>query len=265
MNPNFELFLFTSDPACAQTFTEAGGSGVIVDWEVRDKRRRQAGAGTEISGEIFEDLRSVRGSCAGTLICRVNAVWDGTAEEVDRAVDAGVDEVLLPMVRNVDEVEEVLSVAAGRCRVGILVETEDAVRTARELAKLPLARAFVGLNDLAIDRGLKNIFLSLVDGTVERARECFDVPFAVAGLTLPDRGHPIPCRLLIAEMVRLDCSFGILRRSFRRDTDGMDMGEAIREIERGVEETCRLGGEELESAHQRLKSLVGSLATDSGK
>ncbi|MEK6304682.1 MAG: hypothetical protein AABO41_28705, partial [Acidobacteriota bacterium] len=36
-----------------------------------------------------------------------------------------------------------------------LIETQDAVRNAAELARLPLSRVYVGLQDLAIDRFLR--------------------------------------------------------------------------------------------------------------
>ena len=42
----------------------------------------------------------------------------------------------------------------------------------------------------------------------------------MAGLTLVQHGYPIPCRLLIAEMARIDCEFTFLRRSFHRDMVG---------------------------------------------
>ena len=103
------------------------------------------------------------------------------------------------------------------------------------LARLPISRAYIGLNDLAIDRGSTSIFDALLDGTVERVRAEFDVPFGFGGLTLPDRGAPVPCSQLIAEMVRLDCSFSFLRRSFRRDVACTEVGAAIDRIRAAIE------------------------------
>lgn len=123
-----------------------------------------------------------------------------------------------------------LQLADCRCGVGILVETAEAVAVSSTLARLPISRAYLGLNDLAIDRGSTSIFDALLDGTVERVRAEFDVPFGFGGLTLPDRGSPVPCRQLIAEMVRLDCSFSFLRRSFRRDVACDEVGAAIAHI-----------------------------------
>src|SRR5438105_3452703 len=98
------------------------------------------------------------------------------------------------MVRSANEVEAALERTGTRCGVGILVETEAALAELDELAALPVTRAYVGLNDLAIERGNLNIFEPLVDGTVEEIRQHFGVPFGLAGLTVVDAGTPIPCR-----------------------------------------------------------------------
>jgi 2-keto-3-deoxy-L-rhamnonate aldolase RhmA len=214
-----ELFLFTARPEVARAASAAGIDALIVDWEHRGKRRRQAGADTEITRDTAEDLQRVRAATDAHLICRIDAYGWQTSEEVERAIACGADELLLPMVRRTADVESVLEIVDGRCPTGILVETVEAVQHAKELAALRISRAYVGLNDLAIDRGTPSIFTAVADGTVERVRSAFSVPFGFAGLTLPDRGRPIPCRLLLADMARLGSDFAFLRRSYRADVD----------------------------------------------
>jgi len=92
-----------------------------------------------------------------------------------------------------------------------------AVAGASRILALPVSRAYVGLNDLAIDRGRTNIFEAVTDGTVTEVRDACTVPFGFGGLTSPDAGDPIPCRLLIGEMARVSTDFSFLRRSFHRD------------------------------------------------
>ena len=106
--------------------------------------------------------------------------------------------------------------------VGILVETEAVLEQLDDVAGLSLSRAYLGLNDLAIDRGTTNIFDPLVDGTIEEVRGYFSVPFGVAGLTVVDAGAPIPCRLIVGELSRLDCGFSFLRRSYHADIRSRD-------------------------------------------
>jgi hypothetical protein len=221
--PGFSLLLFSVDPEFIRRAVSGGVAGIIVDWESAGKRERQAGADTEINGYTIDDLRRVRRATDALVICRINQVHRESAREVEQAIDAGADELLVPMVRQPRDVETILEMARGRCPIGILVETPDAVRQVRELDRLPLSRMYVGLNDLAIEQRRSNLFRAVVDGTVRRVREACSVPFGFAGLTLPECGFPIPCRLLIAEMARLDAQFSFLRRSFHRDTSGRSL------------------------------------------
>ncbi|WP_324273449.1 hypothetical protein [Blastococcus brunescens] len=136
----------------------AGAAGIVVDWERRGKARRQQGENTQINEDTPEDLSRMRAATPGRLVCRINGYGPWTAAEVGEAVARGADEVLLPMVRTVEEVDRTLDLVAGRCGVGILVETQDAVDRSAELALRPLSRIYVGLNDLRIDRGSDELF-----------------------------------------------------------------------------------------------------------
>lgn len=214
---DFDLFLFSVEVSRIEAAVKAGIRGVIVDWEERGKRVRQLGADTEVNHHTVEDLRRVRAATGAAVFCRINAVGPDTEEEVDLAIDGGADEILVPMVRTAGDVSTVLSLVRGRVAVGILLETLDALAAAQELARLPLSRVYVGLNDLSIERGTSNIFISLVDGVVEQLRGQFKIPFGFGGMTVPSLGSPIPCRLLIGELARLECAFTFLRRSFHRD------------------------------------------------
>jgi hypothetical protein len=221
-SPPVQLFVFSVEPGFVRDLVVAGAAGVVVDWEHRGKARRQEGWGTEINRHTPRDLERVRAATAGRVLCRVNAHGPWTAAEVRAAVDRGADEILLPMVRRPEEVDRTLDLVDGRCGLGILVETDDAVERAAELARRPLSRVYVGLNDLRIDRGAADLFTPLVDGTVERVRAAVDVPFGVAGLTLPGHGAPVPTRLIGAELARLDAAFTFLRRSFLADLASSD-------------------------------------------
>jgi hypothetical protein len=222
MLEDFSLLLFASDPGLIRPMVAAGVRGIIVDWENLGKEARQSSADTQINRHTLDDLRRARAATDALVICRLNGYGPTTAREIEHAVGAGADEILVPMVRTAKEVETFLDRVRGRCRVGIMLETVDAVTSPERFAHLPLSRVYVGLNDLAIERKSPNIFVAVADGTVERLRRPFGAPFGFGGLTLPDRGCPVPCRLLIAEMARLDCRFGILRRSFLRDMHGRD-------------------------------------------
>jgi len=230
----FDLMLFSTDVPFIREAVEAGVDGIIVDWEQRGKPARQASADTEINYDTPEDLCRVRQATTARVICRINGVCETTKEEIEIAIGEGADEILLPMVRAAREVEAVLDLVDGRCGVGILVETVTAVARASSFAALPLSRVYVGLNDLAIERRTQNLFAAVADGTVACVRDAVTVPFGFGGLTLPERGHPIPCRLLMGEMTRLGCRFSFLRRSFRRDSRGRPLAEIVARIRSGL-------------------------------
>jgi hypothetical protein len=217
-----DLFLFTVDPHWGSDVVRAGAAGIVVDWERRGKARRQLGEGTQINADTPDDLSRMRAATAGRLLCRINGFGPWTREEVDDAVRRGADEIQLPMVRGTDEVDRTLDLVAGRCGLGILIETQDAVDRAVALAARPLSRIYVGLNDLRIDRRATRLFEPLIDGTVDAVRAEVGMPFGVAGLTLPECGYPVPAALLAADLVRLDTRFTFLRRSFTADMAGRD-------------------------------------------
>ena len=91
MSP-FELYLFYRDAETAAATSQAGAAGLVVDWEWEGKEARQAGSDTEINRHTQEDLRAARGATKGRILCRINRVWEGTADEVKAAIEGGADE-----------------------------------------------------------------------------------------------------------------------------------------------------------------------------
>lgn len=259
MSRAFELFLFTPGPDLAVRAIAAGADGIVIDWERIGKEERQAAADTEINRDTVDDLGRVRAATPAQILCRVNPIGDGTADEIEAAVSAGADEVLVPMVRTVDDVETALEHVRGRAGVGILVETIEAVERAAELGRLPLSRVYLGLNDLGIERGSPSIFSAVLDGTVERVRAATRVPFGFAGMTLPDAGDPIPCRLLVGELARLRCGFTFLRRSFRRDVVNRELAVEIPRMRDALRAASARSPEEVERDRAELELRIAEL------
>lgn len=204
----------------------------LLDWEVIGKAQRQANFDTEIRPGTAGDLEQLARVQGATVWCRLNAFGSHTAAEIEKALACGARGLFLPMVSSIDEVERFLQLVRSRCQTGILLETVGAVNIAEELAELPFDRVYFGLNDFAISRGKSSIFDPVLDRTVETMRHIFaDKNFGFAGITAVDAGYPVPARLLIAEMARLDCDFCFLRRSFRRDLETRDPVKLVESIE----------------------------------
>ncbi|MHC4122293.1 MAG: aldolase/citrate lyase family protein [Planctomycetota bacterium] len=254
----FQLFLFFNNNIdYVQAAVKAGVHGIILDWEHIGKEKRQTFCDTQINLSTLKDLRCVRRCCNTRIICRINGYGKTTSEEIKQAVRTGADELLLPMVRTPQEVEAVLDQVAGRCGVGILIETKEAVKNAEKLAWLPLSRVYLGLNDLAIERRTPNIFTPIVDGTLGRIRYLFnEIPFGFAGLTLPYRGYPVPCRLLIGEMARLGCGFSFLRRSFYGDMRGRSLPIEIEGLLDALRNAINRDTEAIKRERQELEYAI---------
>lgn len=258
MSP-FDLFLFSCDAQVVQRAVATGVAGVVVDWESVDKARRQAGFDTEVNTHTVEDLVRVRDATQAKVLCRVNNTPERLAADLEAALAGGADEVLVPMVRSAAEVERVLEQVGGRCGVGILVETPEAVADAPALGRLPLSRAYLGLNDLAIGFGHSHLFRPIQDGTLEAVRRQFAAPFGWCGLTLPQRGFPVPCRLLMAEMARLRCQFSFLRRSFHEDVKTAELERGVSEIHRGLDAAFERDAARVARDHAELLQVLARL------
>ena len=225
---NIELFLFSSEPAIVEEADLAGIDGFIIDWENRDDLGRQQTHSDRYRPDSNDDLARLTGQSQKPVWCRINQSGMHTENEIELALKHGADLILLPMVRQPDEVEYFLSLVSGRAQTGILVETVEACDCAAQLASLPLDRVYVGLLDLAISRDSSELFKPLTDGSVEQLRKTFhNTRFGVGGLTTVDTGKPIPCLELMAHLHRLGCDFTFLRNSFKRDIAGKNIKEEL--------------------------------------
>lgn len=251
-----ELLLFTHDADYAAAAVQGGMDGIIVDWEWSQKPERQAGWNTEVNRGTEADLAAVVERVDAPVICRINNTPRARRREALRAVELGAREIWLPMVRTVAEIDECLDAIGGRARLGVLAETGDAMTMGAQLSALPLARVYVGLNDLQIDTGRPNLFTALCDGTVRAFRESFSGKFGVAGVTLPELGRPIPCRLLLAEMARLGCEFGVARRSFRADVPEAGTATATEKIRDAYQSMLLRDNDQIVADHAALRAAV---------
>lgn len=260
MSRSLELVLFGHRPALVRRALEAGIGSLIVDLEQRGKEERQHGADTEINRDRPADLESLVAAGVPRRWCRVNPWGPWSDDEVAAVLAAGATHLLLPMVETPAQAEALLRRVDGRCAAGILVETREAVARAAELARLPLAAIYVGLNDLAISRGSACLFDALVDGTVERVREAFpDTPFGVAGVTVVDGGEPVPFPLLLGEMARLDADFSFLRRSFLRDAAERDWGREVAAVQRLWRQLRRRTEPQVAEQREALRRVVAAV------
>jgi len=106
MSSFFELVLFSVDPNFIQKAVAAGVESILVDWEHLGKEERQKGFDTQINFQTVDDLIRVRQCTDARVICRINPPHPNTPREIEAAINAGADEIMVPMVRSVSEVTE---------------------------------------------------------------------------------------------------------------------------------------------------------------
>lgn len=215
-----KLMLITNAPDLARFAVEHGVQRIFVDLEVNGKKARQGHRDTLISNHSLEDVRAVRTAIPfGELLVRVNPLHEGSEQEVESAVSAGADLIMLPMFTCLEDIRTLVKLISGRCRFIPLIETPQAVALADQLVVEPgVDELFVGLNDLHLALGLEFMFQLVTNGTVERIAslcKAQGMPFGFGGIARMEEGL-LPGRLVLAEHCRLGSSAVILSRTFHR-------------------------------------------------
>jgi hypothetical protein len=211
----------TNQPDFAALAHDCGVARLMVDLESLGKQERQGGLGTFISDHRPEDVARVRAAAPrAELIVRVNPWHAGSAVEIDAAIDAGADSLMLPMFESAAELQAFVAAVGGRARSIALLETRAALESVETWAGLPgLDEIYVGLNDLHRQLGLRFMFEPLADGTVERVARLAHAAgrrFGFGGIARLDEGL-LPGRVVLGEHLRLDSDSVILSRTFNRE------------------------------------------------
>ena len=167
-----KLMLISNDFEIAQYAVSCGVDRIFLDLEIHGKQKRQANRDTVISGHQITDIEPIRKATdisGAELLVRLNPMYENTKIEVEQAISAGADILMLPMFETADQLRRFLDLVDGRVKVIPLVETPKAVTNFREIRSVEgVAEFYFGLNDLHIGLGMKFMFELLIDGTIER-------------------------------------------------------------------------------------------------
>lgn len=250
-----KLMYITNKPEVAKIAESAGVDRIFIDMEYIGKNKRQGGMDTVQSHHTFSDIRQVKSVVkTAEVMVRINPIHEATEmysssrEEIDNAIDAGADILMLPYFKTVEEVKIFLENVGGRVKVLPLLETPEAVEMIDNILELEgIDEIFVGLNDLSLGYGKKFMFEVLADGTVERLCKKFrekNIPFGFGGIASLGKGD-LPSEYIIREHYRLGSECVILSRSFCNTDKVVRLEEiesifmnGVREI-RLLEEECQ--------------------------
>lgn len=219
-----KLMYITNRPEIAEIVENAGVDRIFIDMEHIGKSARQGGMDTVQCHHTIEDIFAVKQVLKKSkVMVRCNPIHEATAEysssqeEIDAAIEAGADIVMLPYFKSVEEVQTFIRLVDGRAKTLPLVETPEAVACIDEILELKgIDEIFIGLNDLSLGYGMKFMFQLLTDGTVEMLCEKFKakgIPYGFGGIASLGKGV-LPSDRVIAEHYRLGSTCAILSRSF---------------------------------------------------
>lgn len=265
-----KLLMITNSPEMASFAIQNGVDRIFVDTEIIGKEERQGHLSTVISRHTLEDVRHVRASVpAGRLLVRINPIHDGSQAEIDQAIDAGADILMLPMFRGAEEVRTFTQAVRGRVRCSLLVETVGAASSLRECVQVPgVDEVHIGLNDFHLEQGLDFMFELLVNGTVDELaailREA-GVPFGIGGVARVGDGM-LPAELLMAEHARLGSTAAILSRTFHCGSSSpaqieaqMDFPGEVRKLSQVYEHYLHAAPALLQAAHSQVRASVQAI------
>lgn len=243
------MMYITNDPDVAVIAERYGVDRIWVDMEFIGKRLRQGGMDTVQSHHTIEDIRTIRAAVQRSeVLVRINPIHAATKDygssvwEIDAAIEAGADVLMLPYFKTVDEVRMFLALVHGRVKTMLLVETPEAVAVIDEILALDgIDEIHIGLNDLSLGYGQKFMFQLLADGTVERLCLKFrekGIPYGFGGIAALGKGM-LPAERVIREHYRLGSTRVILSRSFCNTSVVTNLNE--------IEEIFRTGMAEIRS------------------
>lgn len=243
-----QLMLITSNPSVASYAEESGVGRIFIDMEFIGKQDRQKNLNLPLNQHTFEDITSVKKILKSSeVMVRINPPHAGTKDEVNKAIDAGADCIMLPYFTRMDEVESFIRAVDGRCKSNILLETATAVARAESILSLPVNEVHVGLNDLKLTFKLDFLYETLAGGLVDflcSIAKKNHISFGFGGVGSLSKGSDIPPELIIKEHVRLASERVILSRAFtgaytsiedlRKNTDLAKEVHLIRDAEKAA-------------------------------
>lgn len=232
------LLFLTKDPEVGRVAERAGVDWIFVDLEYRGKSDRQGGRDTVISAHSLADVAVMRAAITSAqLLVRINPVGEWSAAEIDGAIAAGADIVMLPFFTSAEEVAEFVRLVGGRAKTCLLIETMGAVEAIDAILAVPgLDYLHVGLNDIHIERGTRFMFEFIADGSLDALAfklRASGIPFGVGGMARIGEKVP-PAEAILAEHYRLGSTGVILSRTFCAAAKIGDMAELERLFVSGV-------------------------------
>jgi 2-keto-3-deoxy-L-rhamnonate aldolase RhmA len=262
----FQFTLMTDDAELAGAADAAGVDRVGLDLERLGKHERQgAYPHLRISDHRVEQLRPLRARLRrAQAFARVNPLNPGSAGEIERALDAGAEVMMLPYFHDAAEVEAFVRLVRGRAFVSLLLETAAAADDVAAIARVRgVGEIVAGLNDLSLDLGYSNQFTLLVSPVLERVAgevRAAGLPFGFGGLADPaNDALPVPPSLVYAQYPRLGATRAFVARKFTAlGLRPADLKHGLARCRAELERWQARSRKELDAARDELAAAAGA-------
>lgn len=281
-----KLMYITNNPKVACIAEQAGVDWIFVDMEFIGKDNRQGGLDTVKNHHTIQDIRNIKNAVSkAKVLVRVNPIHktqkDGYFDselEIDAAVEAGADIIMLPFFHSVQEVVDFIGFVKKAnlkhkrdVKTCLLLETPEAAILIDEILNVKgIDMIHIGLNDLHLAMGMKFMFQLLTDGIVDQlAKKIKDkgIPFGFGGIASLNGGM-LPGSYILKEHYRLGSSMVIVGRSFCNTNIIKDPTEirtifntGIAEI-RQLEEEAQKAVDYFNSNHRAVVESVSKIIND---
>jgi hypothetical protein len=233
----------------------------MVDWETRGKVKRQKEEDLELNYDTVEDLKQLSSNLKIPVSVRVNPVGTYTSSEVNEALNNGAKMIMLPMAKSLEEVKSFLSIVDKRAKTIVQIETLALVKQIEGFRSLDWDYAYIGLNDLMVERGGNSIWEAITNGTVETICKSLEGrKYGFGGSTILGGGKPINGDLILHELVRLGGCMSIMRRTFKRELLDRDFNTEIKALREFIKCSEKRGAEAKLYDHNRLLEAITRLS-----
>ena len=223
---NMQLMLITAVPEVASFIEEHGVHRIFLDMETLGKEDRQKNLDLPNHTHSFSDVTQVKKALKqAEVMLRINPLHKSTKEEVNKAIEAGADCIMLPFFHHQNEVKEFLEIVHGRVKTNILLETASAAARAEQILSLPgLDEVHFGLNDLRISLKHDFLFESFAGGLIESLCQIAQknkLSYGIGGVGRIGK-EMLPAELIVKEHIRLGSQRVILSRVFHGNAKNLD-------------------------------------------
>lgn len=240
------LMYITNKPEVALIAEKAGVNWIFIDMEFIGKDSRQGGLDTVQNHHTIDDIKKIRKVLSQSkVLVRVNPIhearqdYPSSKDEIDTAIEAGADILMLPYFKTVEEVKAFVCCVDGRAKTCPLLETTEAEELIDEILEIPgIDMLMIGLNDLHLEKGMKFMFQLLADGTIDKLAEKIKakgIPFGFGGIAQLNAGM-LPGANVLKEHYRLGSSMVIVSRSFCNTDIITDLNEVRQIFSQGIKE-----------------------------